>query len=755
VQRKRGDRQSDGHGVAVSRKRGAEHAQRRSCWNVPKDEPTLPFRGPAPGVRARTGCEVFGAVRFRFDREWPWGVAAVVAIACAWLLDPAGIVETAREGAFETIGELLPRVRASEPVVVVDIDRESLARMGSWPWRRKLFADLVAKSAAEGPRAIAIDVLLSGEDRKGPAGLAKELARMSGRADLPVSGFEDDDALLANEFATTGNVVLGLVLDNEGTDAAPIPAQLAVEGTTEGIEPRSAAGLLAPYEPLAVGAAGIGVLSFQAGPLGRVTGAPVLALAGGDVFAGFALETLRVVERASTLILKNGPNRIDAGPVEVPFDNRAEMRLHLSAAGSWAARTVPAWEILSDIGSGNARLAGKIVLIGASAPEAGAFLPVAGTTLMPTVQIQAEAIEQMLDGRFLTRPSTAMWWELSAMVLLGLAAVILAIRLSPALAALAALGLAACWLAVTAIAFRRAGMLIDPIGPAAATIIAANVAGFAGFVRTRTLKTAIQSKFERYVPPEVVARLVREPESLKLDGELREVTALLCDVEGFTRMTETSDPHTVVRTMDGYFDLVTELVVSHGGMVDKIVGDAVLAFFNIPAPLADHTDAALRCAQAIIASTNEFRQRPDTAAMGFGRTRCGIEAGVAVVGDVGGRRRLDYTAYGAVVNKAVRFEEANKALRSSICIGAIAAGNLKSAWLLRRLGRIEVRGMEGLCDVYEPWSEEVPEEVRAEYAEAVALHETEPVRARRLFANLAARLPGDAVIGMWLERLAA
>jgi adenylate cyclase len=160
-------------------------------------------------------------------------------------------------------------------------------------------------------------------------------------------------------------------------------------------------------------------------------------------------------------------------------------------------------------------------------------------------------------------------------------------------------------------------------------------------------------------------------------------------------------------------------------MVDKIVGDAVLAFFNIPAPLEGHAKAAVRCAQAIVAATEAFRGGSEAAAIGFGRTRCGIEAGVAIVGDGGGRRRLDYTAYGAVVNKAARFEEANKMLQSSVCIGPAAAGMLGGELPLRSLGEIPVRGMQGRSRLYEPWPEDVPEEQRAIYAEAVALEQTD------------------------------
>lgn len=692
-------------------------------------------------------------MRFNFDRGLLWGLLVVLVIALAWLFDPGGAVQRMREMVFETVGQIFPRAGPSNAVAVIDIDRESLARNGPWPWRRSLIGKLIDKVSAQSPGAIAVDVLLSGPDRKGPAALAKELAAMSGSADPHAIRYEDDDKILAGAIAKAGNVVLGLVLDDAGRDSAAFRAPIIAEGSTVGIAPRSSAGLLAPFEPLAEGAAGIGVLSLQEGRLGRVASAPLIAVAGGDVFASLALEAVRVSRGASLFIVKDAPIRITAGSVEVPLDDRAELRLHFSRSGNWTHRTLSAWSLLAEPEGQRPALAGKIVLIGSSAPEAGAFLPVAGSPLMPTVQIQAEVIEQILAGSFLTRPKWALWWEEAAIVVLGTAAVLTTVWLAPGWAAAAALALVLGWIALVVAAFLRNAVLIDPVGPLVSVVVAGNVTAFNAFIRTRALKTTILQKFERYVPPEVVARLVREPKSLRLDGEMREVTALLTDVEQFSMMTENSAPRALVAALDQYFDCVTELIVSHGGMVDKIVGDAVLAFFNIPAPLPGHTEAAVHCAQAIVAATEEYRLSPDPASMGFGRTRCGIETGVAIVGDVGGRRRLDYTAYGVVVNKAARFQEANKSLKSSICIGPTAAAMLGGKTPLRCLGGIVVRGMQGVCDVYEPWRMEVPAELRQAYAAAVALRKSDPDKARQVMAELARRMPDDPVIVAWLERM--
>ena len=156
---------------------------------------------------------------------------------------------------------------------------------------------------------------------------------------------------LTAAIARAGNVVLGIVLDDAGSDPAPPPAPFAVEGTTEGIVPRSATGLLAPYEPLTAGAAGFGVLSFQSGLLGQVTSAPGLC-------AGRRRDVSRVRpgggagggEGARSSC--SGTNRTGSSSARSrsPSTRKAEMRLHFSPREAWAARTIPAWEILAGEG---------------------------------------------------------------------------------------------------------------------------------------------------------------------------------------------------------------------------------------------------------------------------------------------------------------------------------------------------------------------------------------------------------------------
>ena len=219
--------------------------------------------------------------------------------------------------------------------------------------------------------------------------------------------------------------------------------------------------------------------------------------------------------------------------------------------------------------------------------------------------------------------------------------------------------------------------------------------------QTHLREARLRQRFAQHLAPAVVERIVASPSVLKLHGERRQITALFTDIESFTAMTYRAHPEALVSLLDEYFEGVTRIVIEHGGMVDKLVGDGVHALFNTPIDLADHPVKAVRCAIAIREWTEAFRHTPRAFELGLGRTRIGVETGDVIVGDVGLSTKLDYTAYGDAINTAARLEAANKELGSAICIGPQAASRCP-ADLLRPIATIQLRGfIEAIC-AYEP-----------------------------------------------------
>jgi adenylate cyclase len=462
----------------------------------------------------------------------------------------------------------------------------------------------------------------------------------------------------------------------------------------------SAEAAIWPLPRLARFAAGVGLIVFENDPDGVARRIPLLALAGGVTVPGFAVEATRVAQEAATLVIDGASPRLRIGEVVTPLGVDATLRFRASSPDAWLGRTISATRIL-DGGFDATAISNSIILIGSSAPEVGILRRTAKAEAAPTVQVEADAIATLLSGAIPTRPSYLPLIETVGALALGLLAFGAALRLRPARGMLAVGVLATGWIAAAVIMLRWRNLLVDPAGPPAMALILFTLCGLTVAIQTERRERRLRQRFEQHLAPAIVARILARPDDLRLEGESREVTALFTDIEGFTNMTERAQPRALIALLDAYYQLLADIVVAHGGMVDKIVGDAVIALFNAPLDLPDHPQRAVECAVALSDASEAFRERPQGRALGLGRTRIGLETGFVIIGDVGGKRKLDYTAHGMAINTAARLEAANKELGTSICIGPAAAGRLPPG-LVRSVGKLMVRGRSDELEVFEP-----------------------------------------------------
>jgi len=165
----------------------------------------------------------------------------------------------------------------------------------------------------------------------------------------------------------------------------------------------------------------------------------------------------------------------------------------------------------------------------------------------------------------------------------------------------------------------------------------------------------IRQTFERFVAPQVVELLLRDPDRVKLGGDLQEITVMFTDLENFTTLSEVTPPHELLRVLNRYHELVSRLVEQHGGIVNKFMGDGVMVLFNTPVARENHArgavDAALAIRAALPALHAEFEPRFRL------KLNCGIHTGPAIVGNVGTAHFMDYTALGDTVNLAARLQD--------------------------------------------------------------------------------------------------
>lgn len=571
------------------------------------------------------------------------------------------------------------------PVRIVDIDDASLAALGQWPWPRTTIARLVERLADAGAATIAFDMVFAEPDRTSPEALLASVADDAHRRAVAaaISGLPGNDAMMA-EAIGHGKVVLGLVLERipHAVDLSMAKAGIAFTGT----DPRRVVpgfpGAVVPLPVFRQGAAGIGALNWLPDGDQIVRRVPLmLHLADGGIgrlVPSLALESLRVAQGASTILVRTSVSGVDAirvGEITAETGWSGDVRPRFTPHRS--ERFVSAASVL-DGTFDPASVRDRIVVVGSSSAGLTDIRATPLDPAMPGVEIQAQTLESILAQSQLIRPPWLVL-EIAVGALLALALATILPRL-PSLGGLlsvvAALGAlaGASWFAF---AHQR---LVDPIVPGAMVAAAYVGATAALFGHEQRDRRFVQAAFGRFVSPAVVSRLASDPSALTLGGEQRELTVMFTDVRDFSAIAESMDARRLTEFVNRYLSPMTAIVLERQGTLDKYIGDAVMAFWNAPLVDPDHAKNAARTALAMVAALPALRAvDADAATLRIG---IGIATGPCVVGNFGSSLRFDYSAIGDDVNLASRLESLSKLYGIDILASeATAAAAAELAWL--------------------------------------------------------------------------
>ena len=371
--------------------------------------------------------------------------------------------------------------------------------------------------------------------------------------------------------------------------------------------------------------------------------------------------------------------------------------------------------------------------------------------MVPGIQVHAQMIEQMLDGHRLPRPALWFLWAQALIVVLA--------------AALSGLLEVRSWTFVPLVGIQFVVFVglsfwlqwhgvdtygLPVIGPALGWVIA-----FIAIVSAARASGAVQRQFAhsalgKYLPRSIAQEIIDKPELLALHGEKKEIYVLFSDLEGFTKMSHALEPEMVATLLNRYLDMLSQVVLDHGGVIDKFVGDAVVAFWGAPIAQPDDGERAAKAGFALWLAGEEFRAGIAPGLPPVGRTRVGLHFGEAVVGNFGGTSRIQYTALGDSMNTAARLEAANKALETRVLASREFVERSGLDWW-RPMGRIVLRGRARPVDVFEPVPE-FPEAERKQLTRAVELLETERSAAIALLSEIVDRNPDDKALKNLLGR---
>jgi adenylate cyclase len=261
------------------------------------------------------------------------------------------------------------------------------------------------------------------------------------------------------------------------------------------------------------------------------------------------------------------------------------------------------------------------------------------------------------------------------------------------------------------------------------------------------------ASLSRYFSPNLAQRLASDAEAVDLRGRRREIATLFSDIASFTTLVETLEPDVLGPLLNDYLVGMADVVFAHDGTVAKIVGDAMHVLFGAPGEQPDHAARAVACALALDEFAEGFRERWRQKGIMLGVTRIGVHAGPAIVGNFGGGRFFDYTAYGDTINVAARLETANKQLGTRICVSAALAGRVGD-FRGRPVGDLVLRGKSEALRIFEPLTpEQYQDPATASYLDAFAKLEAADAGALASFAAHVGRHPDDQLASFHLKRL--
>jgi adenylate cyclase len=667
------------------------------------------------------------------SKHWPRILVTLIPLVFALLhaanIMPLNVLQRLDDIIYDT------RLRATMPktlderIVIVDIDEKSLAEVGRWPWGRNKMAALVDELYERQKVAIlGFDVVFAEVDES--SGLkrlrqlaANELKDQSGFAERlnQIEASLDYDKQFAQSLEKRP-AVLGYYLtsDRDGRTNGALPQPVMQKSALQGrpIKFTSWSGFGSNIEPLVKAAPQGGFFNSITDSDGVVRSIPLIAEYKGQYYESLSMAMFRVLTGLPTvepgfpkdrfltrnyqglesILLKQGDKSL-----AIPVDDRVATLVPFRGPGNVAGgsfRYISAADVLARRVPPGA-LNGKIVLLGTTAPGLLDLRVTPVGETYPGVEVHANVISGLLDGRLYVKPDYAMGFEVLVLLLAGLVlAFTLPMLSAPKAVALSAAVVAALiglnfWL------YLGAGLVL-PLATAlvmALTAFALNMS-YGYFVESKS-KRQIANLFGTYVPPELVDEMVKDPDSYNMKAASKELTVMFCDMRGFTKMSESMEPTQLQGLLNDVFSRLTNVIRNNRGTIDKYMGDCVMAFWGAPVETADHAALAVKTAMEManeVRKINEEHRSKGLPEIGVG---IGLNTGSMCVGDMGSSIRKSYTVIGDAVNLGSRLEGLSKTYGVDIVVSE-STKKLAPDFAWQELDKVRVKGKDQAVTIYWP-----------------------------------------------------
>ncbi len=599
--------------------------------------------------------------------------------------------------------------REIEEITIVDIDEKSVKELGRYHnWPRYFFGKAIDVISAQRPYVIGLDVIFSvpdslsnfvkdiylnrmAEDLKTVFPSADSL-EMKEKLKTSLSSFSFDD-YVAQSIKKAGNVVLASYLNRDSTSEplsdlseyylnevkTPVKPELTFEGITIPIP-----------EYLNAGAV-IGLVNDVFDPDGIRRRDPLFFNYKYNTLPSFSLAV--ATKAVEDWNFRKGKLQILGR--EIPLEDNVYLRIKYQGDAK-TFRYVSFVDVVKESIS-DTLFRKKIVLFGSSLPELYDYSQTPFGAKLPGVECHANVIHNILFSKPITTPRKFIVIIIS--IFLIALTLLLANKTAPYVSPIITSIIIIGYLLFTVVMYMSYFVSYEMSRPVIG-IIFAFLAGLTSRIYFgEEEKKWIRSLFSRYVSEEVVQQIMKSP-SLNLEGKRQEISVLFCDIRNFTPRAEKENPENIVDILNAYFEEMSEIIFQHGGMVDKYLGDGIMALFGAPINQPGHADSAVSCAINMLNRLHYINQKEIMRGKEPLDIGIGISSGEAIIGNVGSSNRVEYTAIGDPVNTSARIEPLNKEYKTKILISESTKNRLQGTYKINFVGKIQLKGKSEFTGIY-------------------------------------------------------
>lgn len=635
---------------------------------------------------------------------------------------------------FDQFQQFDPYVPPVSHTAIIDIDEESIAVMGQWPWSRYDLAVMVQVLMQLGAKVVGFDIVFSEADRTSPDKYGKTNTNLPPEIAQALAGLPNTDAqfgaVVSQSRVVLGGTTTGQVLNQTFEDLPKGARILEENGPGRDWLPLYPF-LLNNIPEIEKTAPGFGVFNTDPSTDGIVRRVPSLTRVGvpGDrkqqhVYPSLGIEMLRLVHESPGIIIRKENQASGISSLRIRSKVREDKKVVIPTNENgimWVRFQetnrdlyVPAHEVIR-IDPANQekiqelynKINGKYVLIGTSAEGLKDIRATPLDGAIPGVEVHSNIIDMIENDDFLVRPSIANAIELAIILVAGL----LLISFVPSLSAITTIiffvPLAGLLLGGSWYLYSAESLLVDGLTPTFALFILFVLLVYQKFAREQAQKKQVRGAFAQYLSPALVEQLAEDPSRLVLGGETRNMTFLFCDIRGFTPISESfkGNPQGLTQLINKFLTPMTDIIMGNHGTIDKYMGDCIMAFWNAPLDDPDHARHACESCLRMQADLVHLNERLEVEAKEEGRKfipiriGIGVNTGECVVGNMGSEQRFDYSVLGDAVNLGARIEGQSKSYGVENVIGELTMEEVKDFAILE-LDLIAVKGKDEAVRIF-------------------------------------------------------